>query len=212
MFINKSLKEYIAATASCEPTPGGGSVAALVGGLGGALTNMVSNLTVGKKAYEELSDEIKTEIAENSKEVEKLVEELSSIVDEDTKAFDKVMEAFKLPKETDEEKAARTKAIQEGYKIALEVPLRCAEKCLRVLELQDVFANYGNVNAITDVGVGTLLAYSGLEGALFNVTINLGSIKDEEFKKEISAKVNDLLNEGKKLKEELLKVVYKRLG
>lgn len=212
MFINKSLKEYIAATASGEPTPGGGSVAALVGGLGGALTNMVSNLTVGKKAYEELSDEIKTEIAENSKEIEKLVEELSSIVDEDTKAFDKVMEAFKLSKETDEEKAARTKAIQEGYKIALEVPLRCAEKCLRVLELQDVFANYGNVNAITDVGVGTLLAYSGLEGALFNVTINLGSIKDEEFKKETSAKVDNLLNEGKKLKEELLKVVYKRLG
>ena len=122
------------------------------------------------------------------------------------------MEAFKLPKETDEEKAARTKAIQEGYKIALEVPLRCAEKCLRILELQEVFANYGNVNAITDVGVGTLLAYSGLEGALFNVTINLGSIKDEEFKKEISAKVNNLLNEGKKLKEKLLDIVYKRLG
>ena len=212
MFIEKSLKEYIAATASGEPTLGGGSVAALVGSLGGALTNMVNNLTVGKKAYEELSDEIKSEIAQNSKEVEKLVEELSSIVDEDTKAFDKVMEAFKLPKETDEEKAARTKAIQEGYKIALEVPLRCAEKCLRILELQEVFANYGNVNAITDVGVGTLLAYSGLEGALFNVTINLGSIKDEEFKKEISAKVNNLLNEGKKLKEKLLDIVYKRLG
>lgn len=212
MFIDKSLKEYIAATASGEPTPGGGSVAALVGSLGGALTNMVNNLTVGKKVYEELSDEIKSEIAQNSKEVEKLVQELSSIVDEDTKAFDKVMEAFKLPKETDEEKAARTKAIQEGYKVALEVPLRCAEKCLRILELQEVFANYGNVNAITDVGVGTLLAYSGLEGALFNVTINLGSIKDEEFKKDISAKVNTLLNEGKKLKEKLLDIVYKRLG
>lgn len=212
MFINKSLKEYIAVTASGEPTPGGGSVAALVGSLGGALTNMVSNLTVGKKAYEELSDEIKSEIVENSNEVEKLIEELSGIVDEDTKAFDKVMEAFKLPKETDEEKLARTKAIQEGYKIALEVPLRCAEKCLRILELQEVFANYGNVNAITDVGVGTLLAYSGLEGALFNVTINLGSIKDEEFKKEISAKVDRLLNEGKRLKENLLDIVYKRLG
>lgn len=212
MFIDKSLKEYIAATASGEPTPGGGSVAALVGSLGGALTNMVKNLTVGKKAYEELSDEIKSEIVENSKEVEKLVEALSGIVDEDTKAFDKVMEAFKLPKETDEEKIARTSAIQEGYKIALEVPLRCAEKCLKILELQEVFANYGNVNAITDVGVGTLLAYAGLEGALFNVTINLGSIKDEEFKKEISAKVDSLLNEGKRLKEELLKIVYKRLG
>ncbi|HAE92755.1 cyclodeaminase/cyclohydrolase family protein [Tissierella praeacuta] len=212
MFINKSLKEYIAATASGEPTPGGGSVAALVGSLGGALTNMVNNLTVGKKAYEELSEEIKSKIANNSKEVEKLIEDLTGIVDEDTKAFDKVMEAFKLPKETDEEKIARTKAIQEGYKVALEVPLRCAEKCLRILELQDVFANYGNVNAITDVGVGTLLAYSGLEGALFNVTINLGSIKDEEFKKEVSAKVDNILKEGKKLKEELLNIVYKRLG
>ncbi len=212
MFINKSLKEYIAATASGEPTPGGGSVAALVGSLGGALTNMVNNLTVGKKAYEELSEEIKSKIANNSKEVEKRIEDLTGIVDEDTKAFDKVMEAFKLPKETDEEKIARTKAIQEGYKVALEVPLRCAEKCLRILELQDVFANYGNVNAITDVGVGTLLAYSGLEGALFNVTINLGSIKDEEFKKEVSAKVDNILKEGKKVKEELLNIVYKRLG
>lgn len=212
MFIDKSLKEYIAATASGEPTPGGGSVSALVGSLGGALTNMVYNLTVGKKAYEELSDDIKSKIVENSKEVEKLVEALNGIVDEDTKAFDKVMEAFKLPKETDEEKTTRSNAIQEGYKVALEVPLRCAEKCLRVLQLQDIFAEYGNVNAITDVGVGTLLAYAGLEGALFNVTINLGSIKDESFKKEISAKVDNLLTEGKKLKEELLKVVYKRLG
>ena len=74
-------------------------------------------------------------------------------------------------------KKARSQAIQEGYKIALEVPLKCAEKCHRILELQDVFAEYGNVNAITDIGVGVLLAYSGLEGALLNVTINLGSIK-----------------------------------
>ena len=212
MFIEKSLRQYISDVASSEPTPGGGSVAALVGSLGGALTNMVNNLTVGKKAYEELSDEIKTEMAENSKEIERIVEALNGIVDEDTKAFDKVMVAFKLPKETDEEKAARTNAIQEGYKIALEVPLRCAEKCLKVLKLQEVFADYGNVNAITDVGVGTLLAYSGLEGALFNVTINLGSIKNEEYKREIADKADSILNEGKKLKEELLKVVYQRLG
>lgn len=212
MFINKSLKEYIDNVASGDPTPGGGSVSALAGSLGGALTNMVSNLTVGKKAYEELPEEIKSHILNNSKEIAKLTEEIVGIVDEDTKAFDKVMEAFKMPKETDEEKAARSVAIQDGYKIALEVPLRCAEKCLKILELQEVFANYGNVNAITDVGVGTLLAYSGLEGALFNVTINLGSIKDEEFKKENEAKVNNLLSEGKRLKEELLAIVYKRLG
>lgn len=211
MFIDNSLREYIANVASGDPTPGGGSVSALVGSIGGALTNMVSKLTVGKKAYEGLSEEIKSQILVNSKEIEKLVEELSNIVDEDTKAFDKVMDAFKMPKETDEQKQARSRAVQEGYKIALEVPLRCATKCLRILELQEVFANYGNANAITDVGVGILLAYSGMEGALFNVTINLGSIKDEEFKKENEAKVSNLLNEGKRIKEELIKIVYKRL-
>ncbi|NLV88341.1 MAG: cyclodeaminase/cyclohydrolase family protein [Tissierellia bacterium] len=211
MFIEKSLKEYIANVASGDPTPGGGSVSALVGSLGAGLTSMVNNLTVGKKAYEELSNEIKEEITKNAKEVEGLIEELNKIVDEDTKAFDKVMEAFKLPKETEEEKAIRRDAIQEGYKIALEVPLRCAEKCLRLLELQDVFAKHGNINAITDVGVGTLLAYAGLEGALFNVTINLGSIKDQDFKDEIGGKVDNILSEGKRLKEELLKIVYDRL-
>lgn len=212
MLINKSVKDFIAQTASGEPTPGGGSVSALAGSLGGALTSMVNNLTVGKKAYEELSDDIKSKIQKNAEELAKVLEELTNIVDEDTNAFDKVMSAFKLPKGTDEEKAARSQAIQDGYKVALEVPLRCAEKCLEVLELQDIFADYGNINAITDVGVGTLLAYAGLEGALFNVTINLGSIKDQEYKKEIEEKVNNILNKGKELKEELLKVVYKRLG
>lgn len=211
MFIEKSLKEYIANVASGDPTPGGGSVSALVGSLGAALTSMVNNLTVGKKAYEELSDEIKEQISKSAKEIDLLMEDLTKIVDEDTKAFDKVMEAFKMPKETEEEKAVRREAIQEGYKVALEVPLRCAEKCLRILEEQDVFAKYGNVNAITDVGVGTLLAYAGLEGALFNVTINLNSIKDQDFKEEIGAKVDNLLNEGKRLREELLKIVYERL-
>lgn len=212
MFIDKTVREYIANVASGDPTPGGGSVAALVGSLGGALTSMVNNLTVGKKAFEELSEEVKIQILNNAKEIEKLTEALGKIVDEDTKAFDKVMVAFKFPRETDADKAARSQAIQDGYRIALEVPLRAAEKCLNLLKLQDIFAKYGNVNAITDVGVGTLLAYSGLEGALFNVTINLGSIKDEEYKKEISGKVDALLTEGKELKEKILKVVYERLA
>ncbi len=212
MFIDKSLKEYIGDVSSNEPTPGGGSVSALVGSLGAALTAMVGNLTIGRKLYDELSDEIKEEMDRNFEEVGKSVEKLNHIVDEDTKAFDEVMAAFKLPKETDEEKKIRSKAIQEGYKKALEVPLRCAEECFHVLEMQKVFARYGNVNAITDVGVGTLLAYSGLEGALFNVKINLLSIKDEEYRNGIDSKVNSLLSEGKKLKEDLLEVVYERLA
>lgn len=211
MFIEKSLKEYIANLASGDPTPGGGSASALVASLGAALTSMVKNLTVDKKAYNELPDEIKSEFLANAKEIEELTQSLNGIVDEDTKAFDGVMQAFKLPKETDEEKAARSQAIQDGYRVALEVPLRCAEKCFRLLELQQIFADYGNAGAITDVGAGNLLAYAGLEGSLFNVTINLGSIKDEEYKKEISEKVDNLLTEGNRLKEKSLKTVYSRI-
>lgn len=212
LFIEKSLKQYALDTKSSDPTPGGGSVSAYVGTLGSALTSMVGGLTFSKKNYEELPAEVRTEMEANSKELDGLLEDLASIVDEDTTAFDKVMIAFKMPKESDEEKKARTAAIQEGYKEALEVPLTCAEKCYRVMELQGVFAQHGNVNAITDIGVGTLLAYSGLEGALLNVTINLGSIKDEAYKNEIAAKVDSLLKAAKELKEDLLKVVYSRLN
>lgn len=212
MLIEKSLREYIAEAASSNPTPGGGSVSALVGSLGGALTNMVGNLTIGKKVFDELSDEAKQLMQENASKIEALTEELNKIIDLDATAFDGVMEAFKMPKDTEEEKKARSSAIQEGYKKAMEVPLRCAKKCYEILQLQDVFAHYGNVNAITDVGVGTLLAYSGLEGALFNVTINLKSIKDEAFKKSVQEEVDKLLKEGKELKEELLKIVYERLS
>jgi formiminotetrahydrofolate cyclodeaminase len=212
MLIDKSVKDYVLQVASKEPTPGGGSVAALAGSLGSALTAMVGNLTIGRKIYEELDDQIKEEMDKNFEELQKSVEKLNHIVDEDTKAFDEVMAAFKLPKETEEEKKKRTAAIQEGYKVALEVPLRCAEECFKVLKLQKVFADNGNVNAITDVGVGALLAATGLEGALLNVKINLLSIKDEEYRNEMDKKVNQLLEEGTQIKEDLLKTVYARLG
>lgn len=211
MFIDKSLKDYIAQAASGEPTPGGGSVAALSASLGSALTSMVGNLTFDKKAYEKLDDNIKEEMTKNFHEIEESIESLNKIVDEDTKAFDKVMESFGMPKETEEEKAARSKSIQEGYKIALEVPFRCAEECYRVLELQEIFSVYGNVNAITDVGVGALLLATGLEGALMNVTINLLSIKDEEYREKMEKKSEKLLEDGLKLKDGLLKTVYSRL-
>lgn len=211
MLIEKSLKKYIEETASSSPTPGGGSVAALVGSLGGALTNMVGNLTFGKKQYDELPPDIQESLNENFKEIERLTEELKVIIDTDATAFDGVMEAFKMPKETEEEKKARSEKIQEGYKHALEVPLSSAEKCLEILKLQNLFALYGNINAITDVGVGTLLAYSGLEGSLFNVSINLLSIKDQDYRIEKENQAKDLLEKGAELRDELLEIVYKRL-
>ena len=212
MLINNSLKEFALVTRSSDPTPGGGSVSAYVGVLGSALTSMVGGLTVGKKGYEDLPEEARIKMETNSKEMEKLFDELAHIVDEDSKAFDEVMKAFKMPKETDEDKKQRSAAIQEGYKVALDVPFTCAEKCLRALELQDVFAQYGNINAITDIGVGILLAYSGMEGALLNVSINLGSLKDEAYRIETAEKVATLLQKGKDLKEANLKVVYERLN
>lgn len=211
LLIEKSLKDYVAEVASGAPVPGGGSVAALAGSLGAALTSMVGNLTIGRKGYIELDDEIKKEMDDSFEKIQKSIEVLNGIVDEDSKAFDKVMEAFKMPKGTEEEKAKRSEAIQEGYKVALQVPLRCAEECLNVLRLQKVFAEYGNVNAITDVGVGALLAAAALESALLNVRINLNGIKDLEFKKEIEEKMDNLMNEGMKLKDQWMKIVYEKL-
>ncbi|TJX13657.1 cyclodeaminase/cyclohydrolase family protein [Tissierella creatinini] len=212
LLVDKTVKEYVSEAMSGDPTPGGGSVAALVGSLGGALTNMVGNLTIGKKVYEDVPPEMKEKMEENFKKIEKVVEELNLIIDRDASAFDKAMDAFKLPKTTDEEKKIRSQAIQEGYKAALEVPLACAQECFKILELQDVFAHYGNIGAITDVGVGTLLAYAGIEGALFNVIINLKSIKDEDYAKKVNEKVDALMANGKTLRDEMLKVVYSRLG
>lgn len=212
MLIERTAKDFVMDVASENPTPGGGSVAALVGSLGGALTNMVGNLTIGKKIYQDVPEDRKEEMESKFKSTESLVNELLELVDEDSTAFDDVMQAFKLPKATDEEKSIRSEAIQSGYKKALEVPLRCGEKCFEVLKNQDVFAEHGNINAITDVGVGTLLAYSGLEGALFNVTINLKSVKDLEYKAEMEKRVEKLLAEGKAHRDQLLQVVYKRLN
>lgn len=211
MLIKKTVEEFIQVAGSGEPTPGGGSVAALAGSLGAALTTMVGNLTFGKKAFEELSEENQKKLKENFTILEDKVLAIKDIVDRDSTAFDGVMKAFKMPKSTEEEKQARSQAIQDGYKKALEVPLNCGELCFQVLELQNEFAHYGNINAITDIGVGALLAYTGLEGALLNVTINLKSIKDEKYRTKIAGEVDKLLKDGKELKEELLKIVYKRL-
>ncbi|MDR7871399.1 MAG: cyclodeaminase/cyclohydrolase family protein [Tissierellaceae bacterium] len=212
MLIEKSLKDYILETSTGNPTPGGGSVAALAGSLGSALTQMVGNLSFDKKSFTQLDDDIKKELEENFIVLKEKMEIISKIIDEDSIAFDGVMTAFKMPKDTEDEKNIRSNAIQEGYKHALEVPLRCAKECLEVLKLQSVFANYGNINAITDVGVGVLLAHSGLEGALFNVRINLLSIKDEDYKSRINNEMNQIFEEGNKLKEEMLKIVYERLS
>ncbi|MCK5773758.1 MAG: glutamate formimidoyltransferase [Thermoplasmata archaeon] len=171
------VKGFLEELASNSPAPGGGSVAALSGSLGAALLEMVCNLTVGKKNYEEAWVEMKAAAKDIGIHRMRLLE----LVDEDTNAFNDVMKAFKLPKGTDEEKVARSAAIQAGYKKAIDTPMDTALKCLELLELATPVAQKGNRNSITDVGVGADMAAAGLVGAVMNVRINLGSIKDKEY-------------------------------
>ncbi len=206
-----SLKEYLDNASDKEPNPGGGSVAAYVGGLGTALANMVLNLSYGKKAYEALDQNIKDELEELKEEYFEIIKELEVYVNEDAKSFNKVLDAFKLPKETEEEKEARSNAIQEGYKYALEVPLNTARLANRALNKLDLFVEHGTVSAITDVGCAILFLASAIEAALFNVIINLKSIKDEEFAKQTEKEVHDLIANAHKLRDEYLERTYRRL-
>lgn len=207
MLVDLSLKDFYQVLASDSPAPGGGSVAALSGAMGAGLVSMVCRLTVGKKGYES-SEEIAKETMAKS---DALGDELLSSVDKDTEAFNGVMAAFKMPKDSDEEKAARTSAIQKGYKEAVQSPLSIAQNCLEVMELAHGMMDRGNSNALSDIGVGADMAFSGLEGAIMNVEINLPSIKDGEFVKDMENKVAVMEARGKELRDKIHSFVKNKL-
>ena len=201
--VSMRLKNFLSELASSSPAPGGGSVAALAGGLGAALSSMVCNLTIGKEKYVEVQDEIKSIL----KKSEKLRNELTKLIDDDTEAFNDVMKAFKMPKDTEEQKKKRSQAIQAGYKTAANVPLNTARACEKILDLSMIVARKGNQNSITDSAVSALMAQAGVESAILNVKINLSSIKDEEFIKKISTELDNLQNNSNKKTEEILRIV-----
>lgn len=212
LLVDRTIKDFVDAVESNEPTPGGGSVAAVAGSLGAALTAMVGNLTFGRKAYEGLDEETKEVFNNSFNSVIELKEKLYKLVDEDVNAFQGFMVALKMPKETEEEKTARKKAMEKATIEALEVPLTTAKECLSILQLQKVFADHGNINAITDVGVGALMAYAGVEGALFNVTINLKGLSDKDYIEKIKNECDNILAKAKELKEEVLSITYTKLS
>lgn len=211
MMIEQRLHEYLENAKTPDPSPGGGSVAAYVGALGAALNIMVYALSVGKKSYEALPEETRTEITDGVDKLNAIIEKLKPMVDEDSKSFDAVLDAFKLPKETDEEKAARSAAIQAGYIHALKVPLQTAHLCLEAMDFLEVFARNGGMHAITDVGCGVLMLATGAEGALFNVYINLKSVKDEAARDGFKKEADELLEKARVLRDEYLGIVYHRL-
>ena len=201
------INSFLSELASSSPAPGGGSVAALSGGLGAALTSMVCNLTIGKEKYADVQDDIKKTL----KQSEKLRKKLIELIDEDTNAFNNVMKAFKMPKETEEQKKKRSKAIQEGYKTAAQVPLDTAKACLQILDTAKTVAEIGNVKSITDAAVSAIMARSGVESAILNVKINLGSIKDEDFVKKISNELENILKNVSNKTQEILKIVNSKI-
>jgi glutamate formiminotransferase/formiminotetrahydrofolate cyclodeaminase len=174
------------------PAPGGGSVAALAGALGGALAAMVANLNVGKGRFDAQYDTL-CSIAERAQEVK---DALVFAVDEDTRAFDDVLAGMRMPQDSEEEKAARAKAIQEGYRKATLVPLGTVESCLGAMRLCEEMAALAPAEMISDVGTGALLGHAGLKAAGYNVRINLPSITDEAFRTEVRGKLDGFLAEG----------------
>ena len=210
--MDMTVRDFNNILASSAPAPGGGSTAALAGVLGSALTMMVVNLTVGKKSYQALDETIKQKIIMDFETIKILNKELTELVDEDTKAFNLVMEAMKLPKETEEDRIRRTDRIQKASLYALKVPLMVAEKCLLLLQHQINIALYGNINAVSDIGVGAVMAFSGLEGAVLNVKINIPAISDQSIKMDAINKTRNYLTEGGQIKTEIVATVNNRIG
>lgn len=195
-------------TASESPAPGGGSVSAYMGALAASLGTMVANLTGGKAAYDDEWEKF-SDVAVHGQQIKN---ELLHLVDEDTNAFNKIMNAFGLPKKTDEEKAARSAAIQEATKFATEVPFRTMQKSMEAFEVCRAMVEWGNPASVTDGGVGALAARSAVMGAHLNVKINASSLKDEAFKNDILAKAAALEAAAIKEEAEILKIVNEKIG
>ena len=189
--------------ASSSPAPGGGSVSASAGALAAALTAMVARLTVSKKKYAEVKEEL-TEVRDKG---DVLKDELVKLIDTDKEAFNKVMEAFKLPKGTDE----RNDAIEDATKEAASVPLIVMKKSLEVLKLAQVVAEKGNENSITDAGVAGLMGMAAIEGAGYNVKINLSSLNDKEFVEKMTREVEDIIKHGHIIAEKIRQQVESKL-
>jgi len=202
MLKDLGLQAFINQLESSEPVPGGGSVAALSSALASALSGMVANLTVGKKNYEEVSDQMTAVAAKMAEHKQAFVD----LIDKDANSFDSVMKAYKLPKETDEEKSNRSQLIQDGMKYAASVPLEVAEKTAVLFDDIAFLVKSGNANAQTDALVAAMMARTAILSALYNVKINLGSIKDEAYVDAMKIRVKALEKLAHQREAEILKM------
>ena len=202
-----TINQFLDLTAGSDPVPGGGSISALCGSVAAALTQMVAQLTIGKKKYADVEDEMQKVAAQ----AQLIRTKLTEYIDKDSEAYDKVFAAFKLPKETDEEKAIRSHQIQESTKWAATVPMEVAEAVYEMVPLIETVVKNGNTNAITDGCVAMMCARTAILGALLNVRINLGSIKDQNFVDLYTDKAKRMEREIKEIESEILSHTYNSL-
>ncbi len=205
--VDMNLKAFANETASESPAPGGGSIAAYVGALGVSLGTMVANLSSHKRGWDDRWEEF-SDVAVKG---QALKEELLRLVDEDTKAFNKIMDAFGLPKKTEEEKKFRQHEIEEASKHAMEIPFAVMEKSYQSMGVLRAMAENGNPNSVSDAGVGALCALTAVEGAFLNVKINAGGIHDQQFKGDLLKKGTEILEKSRNCQREILETVEQKI-
>ena len=203
MLTEKTVSKFLDELASNSAAPGGGSVAALAGALASALTSMVCSLTIGKKKYLQVEGEMKGVLARS----EDLRKRFTALIDVDTNAFNKVMEAYGLPKDGDDQRALRSAAIQEATKEAALVPLEVMKHAIDAMALAKTVAGRGNLNSVSDAGVSALMLHAACEGAALNVEINLNSINDGDFVGWRREEVQSLLKTIRMMRDDIMGIV-----
>lgn len=206
--IDMTCRDFADETASESPAPGGGSISAYMGALGAALATMVANLSSHKAGW----DDRWQEFSDWAVRGQRIKDELLNLVDEDTNAFNRVMDAFGLPKTTDEEKAGRTAAIQDATRYATEVPFRTMQSAFDAFEIVKAMATEGNPNSVTDAGVGALCARSAVIGAFLNVKINAAGLKDRAFADDLLARGAEIERNAIRLEEEIMAIVSSKIS
>ena len=206
--IERPVEHFLEQLAGAAPTPGGGSAAAVIGAMGAALISMVCNVTLGKKGQEAAAAHMQAVLVES----ERLRARLTSMVAEDITAFDGLMRAYRLPKASDTDKAARATAIQHSLRAATEAPLNCARACAELIGIARRAAEHGFKGVISDAGVGVLAAQTALRSAALNVDINVPSLEDRAYAEAARAELTRLLGTGQAESEAVFELVRSRLG
>ncbi len=206
-----TLREFIREVDSAAPAPGGGSVSALASALGAGLLRMVGHLTIPKKKFTKLEEILQAQFIQNHETLKLLENRLVELIDKDTEAFNEIMQAFKMPKETNEDQEKRNRAIESATLKAIEVPENIADVALEALTMVEFVAEHGNKNALSDVGVSALTLYAGLEGACLNMKINLSGLSDEATKTYYQNKIDSLIKQAETLKSSVLAKIHQAL-